>query len=62
MDSNADRARTLVSNCLPKPLHSLGSDFAGVPGARVYTALKSGNLSYRSYSFQKTHHPTTPSC
>lgn len=52
MDRNADRARHLVTTCLPKPLHPLGSDFAGVPGARVHTALKTANLAYHSYHFQ----------
>jgi hypothetical protein len=38
---------------LPKLLHNLGRDFAGVKGSRVYNALMEGNLSYRSYRFVK---------
>lgn len=53
MDRNAERSKALVRNCLPRMLHSLGSDFAGVPGARVYEALKRGSLSYRSWCFLK---------
>jgi hypothetical protein len=39
---------------LPGFLHPLGRDFAGLPGARVYEALKSGELSYRSWCFRKS--------
>jgi hypothetical protein len=38
---------------LPKFLHGLGRDFAGVKGSRVYNALKNGGLSYRSYHLVK---------
>ena len=53
MDTNAERSLALIRRRLPKFLHSLGRDFAGVPGSRVYTALQSGELSYRSWCFQK---------
>ena len=53
MERNAARSESLVRRCLPAPLHTLGRDFAGVPGARVYAALKSGNLSYRSWCLRK---------
>lgn len=53
MDTNAERSRSLVKNCLPRILHALGSDFAAVPGSRVYDALKNGQLSYRSACLQK---------
>ena len=53
MESNAPRSRALVRRCLPRWLHPLGDDFAGVPGARVHAALASGELSYRSCVFQK---------
>lgn len=53
MERNAAHSAALVSRCLPAPLQSLGRDFAGVPGARVYEALKSGELSYRSWCFRK---------
>lgn len=48
MDRNAKRSEALVRERLPGFLHKLGADFAGVPGARVYAALQSGDLSYRS--------------
>jgi len=54
MDHNAERSRALVKNCLPHLLQSLGSDFAAVPGSRVYAALKNGQLRYRSACLQKT--------
>lgn len=53
MELNAARSESLVRRCLPKMLHSAGRDFAGVPGARVYEALKSGELSYRSWCLRK---------
>ncbi len=53
MDHNAERSRSLVKNCLPSLLHSLGSDFAAVPGSRVYDALKTHQLSYHSACLQK---------
>jgi SAM-dependent methyltransferase len=53
MDLNAVRSEELVCRRLPRFLHSLGRDFAGLPGARVYEALKSGELSYRSWCFRK---------
>ncbi len=53
MGCNAARSETLICQRLPKFLHSLGRDFAGLPGARVYEALKSGELSYRSWCYRK---------
>jgi ubiquinone/menaquinone biosynthesis C-methylase UbiE len=53
MDCNAERSRHLIVQRLPSFLHSLGRDFAGIPGSRVYEALKSGELSYRSWCFSK---------
>lgn len=53
MDCNAERSLALIRRRLPKFLHSLGRDFAGVPGSRIYEALKSGELSYRSWCFRK---------
>jgi SAM-dependent methyltransferase len=50
---NAARSEALIVERLPRFLHSLGRDFAGLPGARVYEALKSGELSYRSWCFRK---------
>jgi SAM-dependent methyltransferase len=53
MDLNAERSRALIRERLPHYLHSLGNDFAGVPGSRIYTALQTGELTYRSWCFQK---------
>jgi SAM-dependent methyltransferase len=53
MDYNAVRSRTLIERHMPKFLHSLGRDFAGIPGSRVYNALKQGALSYRAGCFTK---------
>jgi len=54
MDANAARSEALICQRLPSFLHSLGRDFAGLPGSRVYEALKAGELSYRSWCLQKT--------
>ena len=53
MDANAARSLSLIERKLPRFLHSLGRDFAGVPGSRVYVALQTGELSYRSWCFRK---------
>lgn len=54
MQINAARSDALIVERLPRFLHSLGRDFAGLPGARVYEALKSGELSYRSWCLRKS--------
>ena len=51
MERNSPRSEELITRHLPQFLHSLGRDFAGVRGSRVYTALRRGELSYRSYCF-----------
>ncbi len=53
MDLNSRRSQDLVVRYLPGYLHSLGRDFAGIQGSRVYNALVCGELSYRSYCFVK---------
>ena len=53
MGCNAARSLALIHERLPRFLHSLGRDFAGVPGSRVYVALETGELSYRSWCFLK---------
>lgn len=53
MDMNAARSEALVVQRLPKFLHSLGRDFAGIPGSRVYEALRTGELSYRSWCMRR---------
>ena len=54
MDRNSRRSQDLIARHLPGFLHSLGADFAGVQGSRIYQALNSGELSYRSYCFEKS--------
>ena len=51
MGINAASSERLICARLPGFLHTLGRDFAGLPGARVYEALKDGELSYRSWCF-----------
>lgn len=53
LDHNSSRSQALLDRKLPRFLHNLGRDFAGVKGSRVYNALIEGNLSYRSYHFVK---------
>jgi len=53
MDMNGERSLALVERCLPGILQASGRDFAGVPGTRVYDALASGELAYRSWHFKK---------
>ena len=54
MDINGKSSLALIKNFMPAMLQSLGTDFAGVPGSRVYEALKSGEVSYRTWCFRKT--------
>ncbi len=53
MDRNSHRSQDLIVRHLPAFLHSLGRDFAGIQGSRIYEALKENRVSYRSYCFQK---------
>lgn len=53
MDRNSARSLELIAAHLPTFLHGLGRDFAGVRGSRIYNALVSGELSYRSYCLSK---------
>jgi len=57
MNLNSSRSLELVKRHLPRFLHSLGRDFAGVKGSRIYNALNSGELSYRSYCLEKPCKP-----
>jgi SAM-dependent methyltransferase len=54
MECNSERSIALLDRKLPRWLHGLGRDFAGVKGSRIYNALALGELSYRSYCFQKS--------
>lgn len=51
MDLNSQRSQELVVRHLPRFLHKLGRDFAGVKGSRIYNGLDRDELSYRSYCF-----------
>jgi ubiquinone/menaquinone biosynthesis C-methylase UbiE len=53
LDRNSASSQALLDRKLPRFLHQLGRDFAGVKGSRVYNALVEGNLTYRSYRFTK---------
>lgn len=53
MDLNSARSQALIARRLPKFLHGLGRDFAGTQGSRIYQALITGELSYRSYWYTK---------
>ena len=53
MDKNSERSLALIVRHLPKFLHGLGRDFAGIRGSRVHEALRIGEISYRSYCFEK---------
>lgn len=53
LDANSPRSLALIERKLPKFLHSLGRDFAGVQGSRIYAALVDGSVSYRSFTFVK---------
>lgn len=53
LDRNSRKSADLVARRLPKGLHALGRDFAGVRGSRVYAGFESGQIVYRSYSFVK---------
>ena len=53
MDLNSARSQALLVRHLPAWMQSLGRDFAGIRGSRIYNALKEDHLSYRSYCFVK---------
>lgn len=53
MKRNSERSKALIAQHLPKFLHKLAADFAGIEGSRVYQALQKGELTYRSFRFQK---------
>jgi SAM-dependent methyltransferase len=51
---NSVRSLDLIRRRLPRWLHSIGRDFAGLEGSPIYRALTNGQISYRSYCFEKT--------
>lgn len=54
MDMNSERSLGLIVRLLPQWMENLGRDFAGIRGSRIYTALKEGKVSYRSYLLEKS--------
>ena len=54
MQQNSARSLALIVSHLPKFLHALGRDFAGIDGSRIFTALQQDKLSYRSYHLEKS--------
>lgn len=53
MEANSERSRSLLERSLPKWLHQLGRDFAGVKGSRIHHALHNGDMTYRCLGFTK---------
>ena len=53
MRRNSGRSLELVRTRLPRFLHSLGEDFAGTEGSRIFRGLETGEVSYRSYRLRK---------
>jgi SAM-dependent methyltransferase len=53
MELNSARSEALIVRHLPRFLHPLGRDFAGIKGSRIHTAIRDGEMSYRSYRFEK---------
>lgn len=53
MDRNSSRSQDLIVRHMPRFLHLLGGDFAGIPGSRIYNSLKQGTVSYRSCCLAK---------
>jgi SAM-dependent methyltransferase len=53
MNLNSRRSLKLIERHLPGFLHSLGRDFAGVAGSRIYQALERNEVAYRSGCLQK---------
>lgn len=57
MSRNSPRSLELATRHLPKFLHSLGRDFAGIEDSRIYNALKSGEAAYRCDCLEKPSDP-----
>jgi SAM-dependent methyltransferase len=53
LDRNSHRSQDLIASSLPKILHPLGQEWAGVSGSRTHFAVSNGHASYRSYCVQK---------
>jgi len=52
LNRNSARSVDLVTQ-LPKFMQALGRDFAGIKGSRIYIGLEKGEITYRSYCFEK---------
>ena len=57
IDRNSARSLELVQRHLPRVLHSLGRQFAGLEGSPIYQRLTDDGLAYRSCCFEK---PSVP--
>ena len=53
MELNTPRYESMVKQALPRFLHGLALDFAGVTGSRLHRDAVSGELSYRSFRLTK---------
>jgi ubiquinone/menaquinone biosynthesis C-methylase UbiE len=53
MELNTPRYTAMVKAALPRFLHGLALDFAGVKGARLHRDAVSGEMSYRSFRLTK---------
>ena len=53
MELNTPRYEAMVKQALPRFLHRLALDFAGVKGSRLHRDALSGEMSYRSFSLTK---------
>jgi hypothetical protein len=49
MELNTPRYVAMVKQALPRFLHGLALDFAGVKGSRLHRDALSGEMSYRSF-------------
>lgn len=58
MSLNSRRSMDLVRRHLPSFLHSLGDDFAGVEGSRLFKSLTRGELDYRAFRLIKPDKPS----
>ena len=53
MELNTPRYEAMVRLALPRPLHRLALDFAGVKGSRLHRDAVSGEMSYRSFKLTR---------
>ena len=53
MELNTPRYVAMVKQALPKFLHGLALDFAGVKGSRLHRDALSGEMSYRSFKLTR---------